>query len=73
MEKLNTRVWAIPKRGAEAYMLTCRKGGWHTVGEGRGAGSDALLAMRWLRRQEQLLLRLAGNTESPHSRRKFEP
>ena len=37
VEKLNTRVWAIPKRGAEAYMLTCRKGVWHTVGEGRGA------------------------------------
>ena len=47
--KLDTRVWAIPKRGAEAYMLTCRKGGWHTVGEGRGASSDALPAIRRLR------------------------
>ena len=73
VEKLNTRVWAIPKRGAEAYMLTCRKGAWHTVGEGRGASSDALPAIRRPRRQEQLLLRLAGNMQSPHSRRKFEP
>lgn len=42
MEKLDTRVWAIPKHGAEAYMLTYRNGGWHTVVEGQGASSDAL-------------------------------
>lgn len=36
VENLNARVWAMPKHGAEAYMLTCRcLRGWATVGEGQ--------------------------------------